>query len=191
MDKNKDKKVVVVSGPSGVGKSTICRKVVKQTQTHLCVSMTSRPKSAKEIDGQDYHFVSRDDFQKRINNNEFVEYAQVFGNFYGTPVSELEQAIAQNKTPILEIDVQGGMSVKRLYPDAVMVFILPPTQTDLAERMNGRGRGEDDATARKRLDQAGQETALAWQHYDHMVINDDLEQAVSEVTQIIHETTGD
>ncbi len=184
-------KFVIVSGPSGVGKSTICRAVVERTGASLSLSMTTRPKSAVEIDGKDYRFVSRDEFERRIEKDEFLEYADVFGNYYGTPRENVRAAFDDGKTVILEIDVQGALKVKQICPEAVMVFILPPSQNDLAGRMNGRGRGEDEATARLRLDTASTEIAAAWQYYENMVINDDLEQAINEVIGIIEGKTGD
>lgn len=184
-------KFVIVSGPSGVGKSTICRAVVERTGASLSLSMTTRPKSAVEIDGQDYRFVSRDEFERRIEKDEFLEYADVFGNYYGTPRENVRAAFDDGKTIILEIDVQGALKVKQICPEAIMVFILPPSQNDLAGRMNGRGRGEDEKMARLRLDTASTEIAAAWQYYENMVINDDLEQAINEVIGIIEGKTGD
>jgi len=177
--------VVVVSGPSGVGKSTICREVVRRMDdVYLSVSLTTRPKGPSEGDGQDYWYITRDEFQERIGKGKFLEWAEVFGNLYGTPKDKLEQALAAGKTAIVEIDVQGGKQVKAEYSDAVMIFILAPTQRELAERMAGRGR-EDEKTAQKRLEEAGSEIAAAWQYYQHMVINEDLGEAVNEVVQII------
>lgn len=184
-------KLVIVSGPSGVGKSTICRAVVERTGVTLSVSTTTRPKAEREVDGKDYRFVSRSEFERGIENDEFLEYADVFGNYYGTLRAEAQAALADGKTVILEIDVQGALKVRRICPEAMMIFILPPSQNDLAGRMNGRGRGEDEATARLRLDTAGREIAAAWQYYDNMVINDDLEQAIDEVIGIIEGKTGD
>ena len=177
--------VVIISGPSGVGKSTICKEVVRRRKdVYLSVSITTRPKSDSEIDGDDYWFISEEEFRRRIREGCFLEYAEVFGHLYGTPADKVEQALGAGKTVILEIDVQGARQAKAVYPDAVMVFILPPSQRKLAERMDGRGR-EDAETAEKRLGGAGTEIAAAWQYYQHMVINDDLEQAVNEVIQII------
>ncbi len=184
-------KLVVVSGPSGVGKSTICNEVVKRTDAVLSVSMTTRTKSAKEQDGRDYYFVSEEEFRDRIKNSSLLEYAEVFGNYYGTPADKVEESLEKGKTVILEIDVQGGLQVKKIFEKVVMIFILPPNQSDLGNRMTGRARGEDEAAARKRLEKAGQETAMAWQHYDHMVINDDLEQAINEVIEIIKSHDGE
>ena len=178
-------KLVIISGPSGVGKSTICSEIVKKSKAMLSVSVTTRPRSKEEVDGRDYWFVSTEEFEEKLEKGEFVEHAEVFGNLYGTPRDKLEQALSKGKNVILEIDVQGALIVKEQYPEAVMIFIMAPSQSVLAERMGKRGRGEDSETAKRRLDAAGREVAAAWQYYDQMVINDDLEQAVEEITRII------
>ena len=178
-------KIVIVSGPSGVGKSTICKEVVEQlNNTYLSVSVTTRPRAESEIDGQDYWFIGEEEFQERINKGLLLEYAEVFGHLYGTPKDKVDEALQAGKTVILEIDVQGAKQVKATCPDVVMIFIFPPTQKELAERIKSRGREEAEA-AEERLDEASSEIAAAWQYYQHMVINDNLEQAVSEVVQII------
>jgi guanylate kinase len=177
--------VVIISGPSGVGKSTICRQVVKRMKhIYLSVSVTTRPQTEGEVDGLDYWFISKEDFDKRARTGMLLEYAEVFGNYYGTPRDKVQEALATGKTVILEIDVQGARQAKEIYPDAVMVFVLPPTHKDLVQRMNDRGR-DDNQTAEQRLNGAGDEIAAAWQYYQHMVINDDLEQAVNEIMDII------
>jgi len=177
--------MVIISGPSGVGKSTICKEIVKRIgNANLSVSATTREKADSEVDGKDYWFITKEEFQKRIDDGSMLEYAEVFGNLYGTPREKVDEALTEGKTVILEIDVQGAKQTKRLYPDATMIFILPPSQKDLADRMSLRAR-EDAEETEERLDMAGIEIAAAWQHYDNMVINDDLEQAVNEVVQII------
>jgi len=184
-------KVVILSGPSGVGKSTVCKEVVKRIEdAYLSVSVTTRPKGEGEVDGRDYWFISKEQFEWQMKEGSLLEYAEVFGHLYGTPKDKIDEALHRGHTVILEIDVQGGKQAKVIYPDAIMIFILPPSQKELAERMNVRGR-EDAETAEERLDGAGTEIAAAWQYYDNMVINDDLEQAVNEVVQIIRDSKCD
>jgi guanylate kinase len=187
---NRDKtrgKVVIVSGPSGVGKSTICREVVRRLgDVYLSVSVTTRPRGPGEQNGKDYWFISEEEFRRRIDEGMLLEYAEVFGNLYGTPTEKVEEALQAGKVVILEIDVQGARQARSVYRDAVMIFILPPTEKDLAERMGRRGRDKPDA-AEVRLSGASNEIAAAWQYYDNMVINEDLEQAVGEVLHIIRQ----
>ncbi len=182
---NNKGKVVIISGPSGVGKSTICRKVVERMDdVCLSVSATTRQKAPGEVDGKDYWFISEQEFRERIDKGLFLEYAKVFGHYYGTPKDKIFEALDAGKVVVLEIDVQGAQQAKRVFEDAVMIFILPPTEKDLAERLNNRGRDADEV-AEKRLHGASAEIAAAWQHYNRMVINEDLEQAVNECIQII------
>jgi guanylate kinase len=177
--------VVIVSGPSGVGKSTICKEIVERSSDiYLSVSVTTRPRSEAEVDGQDYWFISEQEFQERIDKGLLLEYAKVFSHFYGTPKDKVVEALEAGKVAILEIDVQGAKQAKAVFQDAVMIFILPPSAKDLAERMDNRGREAAEA-AEERLDGASAEIAAAWQYYEYMVINEDLQQAVSECVQII------
>ena len=186
--KSRKGKVVIVSGPSGVGKSTICKEVVKRlNNVYLSVSVTTRPRSETEMDGDDYWFISEEEFQERINKGLLLEYAEVFGHLYGTPKGKVGESLQRGRTVILEIDVQGAKQAKAIFPDALMIFILPPSAKTLAERMNHRGR-EGAEAAEERLDGAGAEIAAAWQYYEHMVINGDLQQAVSEVVQVIQQS---
>ncbi len=193
MNKQKTRKgkIVIISGPSGVGKSTICKEVVKRLDNVcLSISVTTRPMAEAEVDGQDYWFLSQQQFRKRINEGSLLEYAEVFGHLYGTPKDKVEVALGAGKTIILEIDVQGAREVKSVCPDAAMVFIFPPTEKELAQRIKNRGR-EGMEAAEERLEGADTEFAAAWQYYEHMVVNDDLEQAVKEVIQIIKQNSGE
>lgn len=177
--------VVIVSGPSGVGKSTICKEIISRvSDVYLSVSVTTRPRSEAEVDGQDYWFISEQEFKERIDKDLLLEHAKVFGHYYGTPKDKVIEALDAGKVAILEIDVQGAKQARAVFPDAVMIFVLPPTAKDLAERMNNRGR-EDGEAAEERLNGASREIAAAWQYYKHMVINEDLQQAVNECVQII------
>jgi guanylate kinase len=184
-------KVVVISGPSGVGKGTICRQLVRRLDNVcLSISATTRPKAKKEVDGKDYYFLPREQFEKRIKEGSLLEYAEVFGNFYGTPKDKVDEAIAAGKTVILEIDVQGGRQGKAKCPDAVMIFIMPPTTKALVERITGRGRDAADVV-QKRLAEADAEIKAAGNLYEHKIVNDDLEQAINEVMEIIRKANGD
>jgi guanylate kinase len=184
---NKKGKIVVISGPSGVGKSTI-RKEVLNRLDNVCriVSVTTRLQAKNEINGKDYWFVTKQQFQEKLAAGQLLEYAEVFGNLYGTPKDKVDEALDAGKNVILEIDVQGGKKIKNLYPDAVMIFIMPPARKDLVERMTGRAR-DDSQSAAKRLSGADAEIAAAKQYYEHIVVNDDLEEAINNVIQIIQQ----
>lgn len=184
-EKTEQSKIIVVSGPSGVGKSTICKEVAKRLDNiYLSISATTRPKGPGEIHGKDYWFMAREEFQKHVNEGLFLEHAEVFGNYYGTLKDKVEEALHEDKTVILEIDVQGAKQVKTVYPNAVMIFILPPSAKVLQDRIEHRGRDNNEVTE-QRLNGVSSEIAAAWQYYEHMVINEDLQQAIKEVEEII------
>jgi len=181
-------RLVVISGPSGVGKSTICRRLVESAvggDVFLSVSCTTRRPGNAEVNGKNYRFIDRQEFEKRIAEDGFIEYADVFGNYYGTPRKPVEEALAAGQTVILEIDVQGGLQVKKQYPLAALIFILPPQAQDLLARMEGRRRGEDEQSKKRRLATAMREMSTAREKYDYFVVNDVLEYAVEEVKTII------
>jgi len=175
--------VLIVSGPSGSGKSTLVEKILEVPGTLLSVSCTTRSPRKTESDGKWYNFVTEAEFQQMVERGEFLEYAQVFGkNWYGTPRKWLEQAQAEKKDLVLEIDVQGALQVKRKLPGAVAVFVLPPSRAELERRIRARGQDSEDEIHR-RLERARQEM-LNYSSYDFAIINDDLERAGREVQAI-------
>ena len=175
--------VLIVSGPSGSGKSTLVEKILELPGTILSVSCTTRPPRKTETDGRWYNFVTEAEFQRMVARGDFLEYAQVFGkNWYGTPRKSLEEALAQKKDLVLEIDVQGALQVKQKLPGAVAVFVLPPSRAELEHRIRARGQDSEDEIAR-RLERARQEM-LNYSSYDFAVINDDLERAGWEAQAI-------
>jgi guanylate kinase len=179
-------RLIVISGPSGVGKSTVTGMVVTRTGVELSVSATTRPPRPGEVDGKNYHFVSSAEFQRMIDADELLEWADVFGNRYGTPAGPVRRAVADGRTIILEIDVQGGVQVARKMPQATFVLILPPSDEELARRLRGRGT-ESDAVVARRLAKAQEEIrqATASGVYTIMVVNDDLEKAVGDVVAVV------
>jgi len=175
--------VFIVSGPSGSGKSTLVQKLLQLPGTMLSVSATTRSPRKTESDGKWYNFVSQAEFQEMIERGEFLEYAQVFGkNWYGTPRRWLDEAMAQRKDLVLEIDVQGALQVKKKLPDAIAIFVLAPSREDVEKRIRDRGQDSEDEICR-RLERARQEM-LTYGSYDYAVINDDLDRAGAEVQAI-------
>jgi len=181
-------KLVVITGPSGVGKSTIRREVIRRTGATDSVSATTRPPRAGEVDGRDYYFVRRQKFQRMIDDNDLLEWADVFGWLYGTPEKPVKQAVEQGRTVILEIDVQGGLQVHRKVPEATFILVLPPSDDEVARRLRGRG-SEDEAEIARRLAAAKKEIEAAERSgvYKYKVVNDDLEQAIRRVVDIVNE----
>jgi guanylate kinase len=178
-----DPLVLIVSGPSASGKSTLVPKILELPGTMLSVSCTTRTPRETESEGKWYNFVSEAEFQRMVARGEFLEYAQVFGhNWYGTPNKWLAEARAQKKTLVLEIDVQGAAQVKKKLPDSVAIFVVPPSRAELERRMRARGQDSGDEIHR-RLERARQEM-LHYSSYDFGVINDDLERAGREVQAI-------
>ncbi len=175
--------VFIVSGPSGSGKSTLVQKLLQLPGTMLSVSATTRSARKTESDGKWYNFVSQAEFQQMIERGEFLEYAQVFGkNWYGTPRRWLDEAVAQQKDLVLEIDVQGALQVKKKLPDAIAIFVLAPSREDVEKRIRDRGQDSEDEICR-RLERARQEM-LTYGSYDYAVINEDLDRAGAEVQAI-------
>jgi len=182
---NKKGLLLVVSGPSGVGKGTVCNRLIKANPNIVTsVSVTTRAPRPGEVDGVSYFFRSGEEFERMIQAGEFLEYTYVFGrNHYGTPRAYVEQQRLEGKDVILEIDVQGGFKVKEQCPEAVMIFIAPPSMDTLRSRLEGRGTESREAVER-RFEVARAELAKA-KEYEYIIINDRLEEAVKAAEGII------
>jgi len=181
--------LIVISGPSGAGKTSICKALLKGLRdTAWSVSVTTRPKRPGELDGESYQFISRKEFEAKEAAGELLESAEYIGNRYGTPRQPVEKALAAGRNIVLEIDVQGGMQVAKKMPESVRIFVLPPNMDSLRARLEGRGT-EAEAQLAKRLGEADGEIAIARDSgcYTHFVVNDVLESTVEQVKQIIEQ----
>jgi len=185
---SKTGKLVVISGPSGVGKSSLARLVVQGADAQFSVSATTRKPRGGEIDGRDYMFLDRPAFEKMVEAGELLEWAEVFGELYGTPAGPVREALEEGKTVLLDIDVQGGMQVHEKMPDATFILVVPPDEAELARRLRGRGSETEDELA-KRLALAGKEIEAAKRSkvYNHVVVNDDLARAAGQIVEIVKE----
>lgn len=172
--------MIVVSGPSGVGKGTICKEVSKLTGIRIAISATSREKRAGEEDGRDYYYIPEDEFREKIDRGEFLEYAVVYGHYYGTLLSE----VTGDEEVLLEIDVQGGLKLMRDHKDALTIFLEPPSLEELKKRLIKRGR-ESEAAMAARLTAASAEIEVGHKRYKHVVVNDDVSRAAAEIIDII------
>lgn len=177
--------LIILSGPSGVGKGTILKEIMKEGGYALSISATTRNPREGEIDGVNYFFKTREDFEKMIENNQLLEYACFCDNYYGTPAEYVDRMLGEGKNVILEIEVQGALEVKKKRPEAVSIFVSPPSFDELFERLKGRAT-EDMETIEKRIKRAGEETEFIPQ-YDYVVVNDRLEKAVEDILDIIKE----
>lgn len=179
----KSGELFIVSGPSGAGKSTICRIVRKQLGINLATSATTRKPREGEINGKDYYFLTQDEFKEKIDNNEFLEYAKVHTNYYGTLKSEVETRLALGENVILEIDVQGGLQVKKIHPHAHLIFFKTPTMDDLERRLRGR-KTDSEEIIQLRLKNSLKE--LTYENkYDITIINYTVEKSCKELIKII------
>ena len=177
--------IAVISGPSGVGKGTICTYLAeKYDDFFLSVSATSRQPRPNEVDGVHYHFKTPEQFKKMIANDEFLEYAGYVDKFYGTPKAPCYEHVEKGINAILEIEVQGGMMVKEKEPDTVMIFIVPPSMEELESRLRGRGT-ETEEVILQRLARAKEEL-LQMKNYDYIVVNNSVEEAAEQIRNILN-----
>ena len=176
--------LLVVSGPSGAGKGTICKALLnKNDQIKLSVSATTRKPRNGEVHGVNYFFIEKEEFTKMIENGEFLEYAQIYDNFYGTPKAAIIECLEKGQDVILEIEMQGARQIKEVYPEGVFIFVLPPSLEELKSRIVGRGT-ETQEEIEKRFSCAFEEINQIV-NYDYFIVNEDIEKSVSDVEAII------
>lgn len=183
MLKSKKGIFIVLSGPSGVGKGTICKKLLEHFNAWYSVSMTTRQPREGEINGKDYFFVSKEEFEKIINSNGFLEYATYNNNYYGTPKSIINDKLNNNIDVITEIEINGAKNIKKIYKDSILIYILPPSLKELEDRLRLR-HTEDEETIQKRMNITKEEINHI-DIYDYVVENDDLDKAIDKVISII------
>ena len=178
--------LVAISAPSGAGKTTICRMLAQRNPDfRISVSATTRPPRPREKDGCDYYFISEDEFLKKVKQNEFLEYEKVHGHYYGTLKSKVKELLENNYTVLFDIDVNGALSIKRHFPEAILIFIRPPSLAELKRRLHKRA-AENEQEIEKRLQRLPEEYSKSV-FFDYDIINNDLEETVQKITDIIRE----
>ena len=176
--------LIVISGPSGAGKGTVCKELMKKYNYNISISATTRSPREGEVDGVNYHFLDKKSFEEKLSRDEFLEYAQVYGNYYGTLKKGVEDELNKGNNIILEIDIQGTLQVQKVYKNAVYIFLLPPSINELKNRILKRG-SETESSFNLRFSSVGEELKYM-NSYDYAVINDDLDSAVEKVHSIIN-----
>ncbi|MGN0734031.1 MAG: guanylate kinase [Emergencia sp.] len=176
-------RLFIISGPSGTGKGTICKALLERNDIDISISMTTRAPREGEIHGVSYYFATREEFEQTIAEGGFLEYADVFGNYYGTPKAMVVEKLEQGRDVVLEIDVQGAINAKKVYPESVLIFILPPSLEELRARIVGRGTETEDVIS-LRLSKALEEMSYI-DKYDYYVINDVIDDAIIRTEAIM------
>ncbi len=179
-------KLIVIAAPSGSGKTTIAKEIMKQfPRLGFSVSATTRAKRVEETEGKDYFFLMKPEFKKRVQAGEFIEWEELYGDCYGTLKSEVDRAVNNGRDLLFDVDVKGALSIKKQYPEALLIFIRPPSTEALKERLIKR-QTEDEETLKKRLDRAQMELELG-NKFDRQVVNDKLDKAIRDVQNVIEQ----
>ncbi len=182
-------KLFVISAPSGTGKTTIAEKLKQEIKDiYIPVTYTTRKPRTEEIDARDYHFVSVESFRKMMKNGRLLEWAQVYGNYYGTPRDEVLENLKNNKKVLLTIDTQGGLKIKKIFPDAVLIGLLPPSIAEQENRIRKR-RGLSESEIKKRIEAARKERKVLMSEYDFRFVNKNLETTIQKIVRLIEKGT--
>lgn len=175
--------LIVISGPSGAGKGTVCKAILEKNDFWISVSASTRSPRNSEVEGVNYYFITKEEFLGKIASDDFLEYAEVYGNYYGTPKSEVLKVLDSGRDVILEIDIQGALKVKKAYPKGIFIFILPPSMEELKNRITNRG-SETPESLITRFTSAHKEISFVTK-YDYAVVNDTVDNACKKIQSII------